>query len=753
MSETTATDKDLSKFKRYLHTGFETLEKLKTGDDLKDLKCLVNLVKINHGLNAVEIIKSISVEGKLKDRTFLITALAVCARQTFDIKTKTRAYEILRNVCVNPHDLFLFLAKCELFGFLLLNAGELQEIKVESLPKKASNKTVNKIPENDLKTQPTRITSAIKKEQAKETPATSGQNVTIHPEIKDNAQTLRISSAKNENQHKRVSSANKKESNASVQQNEQIIRILSGKKENSFHGGDQAQRISSAHKNDKPANELLNLPSINVQSTVQEKNQNKSISKKESEIKLPNIVSDKKNKESPSRSGFMSPTNNQTISLPNSCLNTGWGRAHKKAINKWYNDLKPLEFALFLINYPRKYKWRHRDVFRLSHFKSTNVISNFLVIYANRGIQASTIFYESLKDKEQHEFSFTNKKNNNTTKVIYNINAETRQELTFIYEYLKGYESIKLIKDENAIMKCIQKHDFDIQHVFSRNKIISKSNEIVKKIWTLYLKKQMIPLSKILKSLSNLGKRGLIQGELEDLLCQRINDRNLLEKEKLHPLYLFTVHKIYSRGGNSLRKYQVNSNLAKSLYEMFLSSFKYIEVIDKPFAICLNTWILSKASLFKNTLVTPFQASIIMLLCSLNSQPNSKLYALSDKMEELNINKEMEFSLVVSSLWQSTIGTTNFSLPIISSSDKNLKFDCFVVYTNLEPGLEQPQITFKALEKYRSALANPKARFLYVSMVASHGQIAEPSDENMLDLIGFTHNSPQIILNFLKGLF
>jgi hypothetical protein len=263
----------------------------------------------------------------------------------------------------------------------------------------------------------------------------------------------------------------------------------------------------------------------------------------------------------------------------------------------------------------------------------------------------------------------------------------------------------------------------------------------------------MVSLSKILKSLSNLGKRGLIQGELEDLLCQRINDRNLLEKERLHPLFLFTVHKIYSRGGNALRKYQVNSNLANSIYETFLSSFKYIEVIDKPFAICLNTWILSKASLYKNTLVTPFQASVIMLLCSLNSQPNSKLYALSDKMEELNINKEMDFNSVVASLWKSTIGTTNFSLPIISSSEKNLKFDCFVLYTNLEPGLEQPQVTFKALENYRSALVMPKARFLYVSMVNSHGQIAEPTDENMLDLIGFTHNSPQIILNFLKGLF
>ena len=72
MSEKTNANEDLWKFKRYLHTGFETLEKLKTGDDLKDLKSLISLIKANHGLDAVETIRKISTEGNLNDRTYLI---------------------------------------------------------------------------------------------------------------------------------------------------------------------------------------------------------------------------------------------------------------------------------------------------------------------------------------------------------------------------------------------------------------------------------------------------------------------------------------------------------------------------------------------------------------------------------------------------------------------------------------------------------------------------------------------------------
>ena len=60
---------------------------------------------------------------------------------------------------------------------------------------------------------------------------------------------------------------------------------------------------------------------------------------------------------------------------------------------------------------------------------------------------------------------------------------------------------------------------------------------------------------------------------------------------------------------------------------------------------------------------------------------------------------------------------------------------------------------FKEMEKYRKSSNNPNARLLSVYMVSCNAQIANPNDKNMLDIIGFAHDSPQIILNYLKGLF
>ena len=51
MAKPTSHDEDLWRFKRYLHLGFETLEKLKNQDDLKNIPSLINLIKTNKSIH------------------------------------------------------------------------------------------------------------------------------------------------------------------------------------------------------------------------------------------------------------------------------------------------------------------------------------------------------------------------------------------------------------------------------------------------------------------------------------------------------------------------------------------------------------------------------------------------------------------------------------------------------------------------------------------------------------------------------
>ena len=336
MTEPATYVENLWKFKRYLHLGFETLERLKTGDDLKNMQCLVNLIKINYGLSAVETIKKISEEGNLINRTHLITALAVCARQTFDLKTKAAAYGILKEVCLNPEHLFYFLSKCELFGFLLLHAGELQALGKVAAPKKESLKTILGAKAAD--TNPPRILSAHKENQIPNRIPSAHKK---EPHLQQ--QTPRVPSAH------RVPSAS-----SSSQKEKLTLPVISS-----------PVNTPTSHAQIVKKEEDLKLPSI-------------SNTKVETSAATPRILSASKGPKTLEETHTVEPKDtthikadpvvpanpNLAANSPKHSLNTGWGKAHKKAINKWYQSLKPMEFAVFLTKYPKKNKWTHRDVFR-----------------------------------------------------------------------------------------------------------------------------------------------------------------------------------------------------------------------------------------------------------------------------------------------------------------------------------------------------------------------------------------------------
>lgn len=51
---------------------------------------------------------------------------------------------------------------------------------------------------------------------------------------------------------------------------------------------------------------------------------------------------------------------------------TGWGRAHRRAVQKWYNEKKGMPLAIAVTKYRQRGGWSHLDVLRLSHVKPKN---------------------------------------------------------------------------------------------------------------------------------------------------------------------------------------------------------------------------------------------------------------------------------------------------------------------------------------------------------------------------------------------
>ena len=123
----------------------------------------------------------------------------------------------------------------------------------------------------------------------------------------------------------------------------------------------------------------------------------------------------------------------ETLSQPK----TGWGRAHRKAIQKWYTGKKPRGLAMAVTKYKQRNGWSHRDLFRLCHVKPTDPAIQFVVKYVIKGF-----------DVVQPDAAA----------------AGVGQDITSVCTFLKAVEAAKTMsKDE--LVSAIKDHGLVREHI------------------------------------------------------------------------------------------------------------------------------------------------------------------------------------------------------------------------------------------------------------------------------------------------
>ena len=110
----------------------------------------------------------------------------------------------------------------------------------------------------------------------------------------------------------------------------------------------------------------------------------------------------------------------ETLSQPT----TGWGRAHRKAIQKWYTGKKPRNLAVAVTKYKQRNGWSHRDVLRLCHVKPQDPAIQFVLKYVIKG-------FEAVKEDAAC--------------------AGVGQDLTAACTFLRGVEDAKTMNEEELV--------------------------------------------------------------------------------------------------------------------------------------------------------------------------------------------------------------------------------------------------------------------------------------------------------------
>lgn len=380
----------------------------------------------------------------------------------------------------------------------------------------------------------------------------------------------------------------------------------------------------------------------------------------------------------------------------------GWGRTKKEVLTQWYTTKTPDELAYQCIKYQSRLKWSHRDVLRLLHIKPE---------------------------------------------------TETHNQL---YRYLVGKECVK-----DELPALIQAHDHafatnNVKEIISLIKNHGLTHEMVpndlkneKALWDALLQK--MPMTAMIRNLNKMTQVGLLEqrSKATTQVIERLTDAEYLKKSRIHPIAVLIALKQYAKGkgDKGALTWTPIPRIVDALNEAFYLTFGNVEPMNKAVRLALDVSGSMAWSHVGNLM--PLEITSALALITANVEKDYDICMFDNKFSHLDISPKMRLDQVMKKMTDLNFGNTDCSLPMVDALRKKELFDLFVVMTDNETwsGKIHPK---QALDQYRQQV-NAQARLCVLATTATNCSIADPNDSGMLDIVGFSNDTPQVLSMFGRG--
>ncbi|KAJ7339514.1 60 kDa SS-A/Ro ribonucleoprotein [Desmophyllum pertusum] len=402
----------------------------------------------------------------------------------------------------------------------------------------------------------------------------------------------------------------------------------------------------------------------------------------------------------------------ETLSKPK----TGWGRAHRKAIQKWYTGKRPRGLAIAVTKYKQRNGWSHRDLFRLCHVKPTDPAIQFIVKYVIKGF-----------DAVQPDAAV----------------AGVGQDVTSVCTFLRGVEAAKTMT-EDELVGAIREHGLVREHI-PTNHLNSAQ------IWEALLDK--MPMTAMIRNLGKMTNVGVLAPLSDGMgkVCEKLRNEQSLKDARVHPFSILLALKQYQAGQGEKGKltWTPNQAIVTALDEAFYLAFKTVQPTNKRFLLAIDVSGSMSWGNCNGTTITPRIASAAMAMLTARTEPQYHFVGFSHHLVPLNINSTQRLDTVLRTIEQVPMGGTDCAQPMIYAKEKNLKVDVFIIYTDCETWAG-PVHPSEALKQYR-AHSGIDAKLIVCAMTSNGFTLADPDDRGMLDMAGFDAAAPDIIRQFVEG--
>lgn len=387
----------------------------------------------------------------------------------------------------------------------------------------------------------------------------------------------------------------------------------------------------------------------------------------------------------------------------------GWGSSLRKGIGNWYLSKSPMALANQVTKYVQRDGWSHADLLRLSHPIPKNEIQGDIFKYVVDGILPTS-------------------------------------EGT-VHDYLAAVEAVKEMSDPKEIVRLVV--DYNLPREVLPTRALNE-----KMVWDALLTSgQGMPYTAMVRNLATMTKIGLIEqgSTASKFVIDRLHNEEAMKAARMHPID-FIKAKLTYQAGHSMRgdsSWNPVQPITNALESAFYLSFGAVTPTGRRLLTALDVSGSMGAGYVAGVYgFSPRIASAVMAMVNLRVERDVETVGFTHGLVDLKLSPHDSLNEVIRKISGLRFGGTDCALPMKYAQENRKLFDAFFVYTDSETAGYNPS---KALHMYRSKSGIYDAKLIVVGMIANQFSIADPTDQYMLDVVGFDSSAPQVMSAFVRG--
>ncbi|XP_052270552.1 RNA-binding protein RO60-like [Dreissena polymorpha] len=431
---------------------------------------------------------------------------------------------------------------------------------------------------------------------------------------------------------------------------------------------------------------------------------------------------------------------------------TGWGRAHKRAVAKWYTNFinNPEKLARLVTKYKNREGWTHKDLLRLAHVSTKDPVVGFILRYIVKGYAKAQEMYICNTARQTDEIA-------------------RLAMLEGVNNLIQGVDQASATTDPNQLCELIEKYQLNWEHCPSQ---LLRSPEV----WRQLLKK--MPIEAMVRNLGRMTELKLFEGEggkeSLDLVLDKLRSINTeaevpMEEEGdsgegpsrghrvnfLHPFKILLALEAYRKVEESGKKGKLtwtpNQQIVDALDSAFYQAFSQVTPTGKNYYLGVDVSGSMGVPVLGSSVITCQMAAAAMMMTTVRTEENCKIRAFSDRMVPLEIKRDDKMQTVLDKMRDMTFGSTDCSVPMKDAIENKWQdIDVFMVFTDCETWIGNVH-PCQALVEYRKYSGKRDVKLIVCGMTATEFTIADKDDKYMLDIAGFDSSAPELIERFSRG--